>query len=206
MCYLRSRLMLDIRARKKVSKIADPFARGLAKIGLTPTIVTVIGFTITVTGAVLIALGYLAAGAGAMGVGAVLDILDGVLARLTGAESRRGAFLDSFTDRLGEVAVWTGLAYYLGERAEGALVLASLIGVTGSLLIPYIRAKAEGEGVEGKGGIMGRAERLLVFGFGVGLADFGLPTLAPSLWALAGLSWLTVLQRFWRTWSRLEEA
>jgi CDP-diacylglycerol--glycerol-3-phosphate 3-phosphatidyltransferase len=198
--------MLDIRARKKVSKIADPFARGLAKIGLTPTIVTVIGFTITVTGAVLIALGYLAAGAGAMGVGAVLDILDGVLARLTGAESRRGAFLDSFTDRLGEVAVWTGLAYYLGERAEGALVLASLIGVTGSLLIPYIRAKAEGEGVEGKGGIMGRAERLLVFGFGVGLADFGLPTLAPSLWALAGLSWLTVLQRFWRTWSRLEEA
>lgn len=206
MCYLRSRLMLDIRARKKVSKIADPFARGLAKIGLTPTIVTVIGFTITVTGAVLIALGYLAAGAATMGVGAVLDILDGVLARLTGNESRRGAFLDSFTDRLGEVAVWTGLAYYLGERAEGALVLAALIAVTGSLLIPYIRAKAEGEGVEGKGGIMGRAERLLLFGLGVGLEGFGLPTLPTALWALAALSWLTVMQRFWRTWARLEEA
>lgn len=195
--------MLDIRARKKVSKVADPFARLLARAGLSPAAVTIIGFAITVTGAVLIALGYLAAGAATMGFGALLDILDGVLARLTRRESRRGAFLDSFSDRLGEVAVWTGLAYYLGERAEALLVLASLIAVSGSLLIPYVRAKAEGEGLEGKGGILGRAERLLLFGLGVGLEGLGLPTLATAVWALAALSWLTVLQRFWRTWSRL---
>jgi CDP-diacylglycerol--glycerol-3-phosphate 3-phosphatidyltransferase len=166
--------------------------------------VTILGLLIMVGGAVLIALGYLAVGGFVMGVGASLDIVDGVLARVTGTESRRGAFLDSFTDRVGEVAVWTGLAYYLGQRSEGTLVMLALIGMAGSLLIPYLRAKAEGDGVEGKGGLMGRAERLLLFGFGVGLEGFGLPTLTVTIWALAFLTWLTVLQRFYRTWVQLD--
>ena len=197
--------MLDIRARKRVSRIADPFARFLDRLGLTPMMVTLAGFTISVSGAVLIGLGHLALGAGVLGFGALLDILDGVLARLTGRESRRGALLDSFTDRLGEVAAWTGLAFYLGQRAEGTLVLLSLLAVCGSLLIPYMRAKAEGEGLEGKGGLLGRAERLLLFGLGVGLAGLGLPTLVGTVWVLAILSWVTVMQRFYRTWAQLAE-
>ena len=82
------------------------------------------------------------------------------------------------------------------------IMIASSVG---SLLIPFLRAKAEGEGVEGKGGLMGRAERLLVFGFGIGLAGFGLPTLDATIWGLAGLTWLTVAQRFYRTWAQLAE-
>jgi len=128
-----------------------------------------------------------------------------VLARLTGTESQRGALLDTFTDRLGEVAAWTGLAYYLGEQAEATLVMLTLIAACGSLLVPFIRAKAEVAGVEGKGGIMGRAERLLVFGVGVGLEGLGVPTLEWAVWALAILVWLTVLQRFVRTWRQLGE-
>jgi CDP-diacylglycerol--glycerol-3-phosphate 3-phosphatidyltransferase len=197
--------MLDMRARKRVSRLADPFARFVARVGLTPTMVTMAGFTISVGGAVLIGMGYLATGAAVLGFGAALDVLDGVLARLTNSESRRGALLDSFTDRLGEVAAWTGLAFYLGQRAEGTLVLLSLLAVCGSLLIPYMRAKAEGEGVEGKGGLMGRAERLLVFGLGVGLEGLGLPTLVATVWGLAVLTWLTVMQRFYRTWAQLGE-
>jgi phosphatidylglycerophosphate synthase len=126
-----------------------------------------------------------------------------VLARVTGRESVRGALLDSFTDRLGEVAMWTGLAFYLGDRAEAALVTLSIVAVCGSLLIPYLRARAEALGVEGKGGLMGRAERLLVFGFGVGLEGMGLPTLVAAIWILAVGTWLTVTQRFARTWRRL---
>ena len=118
-------------------------------------------------------------------------------AQMTSDEHRTG------TDRIGEVAAWTGLAFYLGRRAEATLVMLAIVGVCGSLLIPYIRAKAEAEGVEGKGGIMGRAERLLVFGFGIGLAGLGLPTLAATVWSLALLTWLTVLQRFYRTWVQL---
>jgi CDP-diacylglycerol--glycerol-3-phosphate 3-phosphatidyltransferase len=117
----------------------------------------------------------------------------------------RGALLDTFTDRLGEVAAWTGLAYYLGEQAEATLVTLSLVAACGSLLVPFVRAKAEVAGVEGKGGIMGRAERLLVFGAGVGLEGLGVPTLEPALWGLAVLVWLTVLQRFVRTWRQLGE-
>lgn len=197
--------MLDIRARKHVSRAVDPIARVAAKIGLTPSVVTVLGLLISVAGAVLIAMGYLTAGAVTAGGGALLDILDGVLARLTGTESRRGAFLDSFTDRIGEVAIWTGLSFYLAERSESLLVVASLVALAGSLLIPFLRAKAEGEGVEGKGGLMGRAERLIVFGVGVGLAGLGLPILEATIWALAALTWLTVVQRFYNTWVRLGE-
>lgn len=195
--------MLDVRARKRVSKLADPIARTLAKVGLGPTAITLIGFAISVTGAVLIGFGYLAVGAGTLGFGALLDILDGVLARLTGRETRRGALLDTFTDRLGEVAAWTGLAYYVGGLAEATLVTLSLIAVCGSLLVPFLRAKAEELGVEGKGGLMGRAERLVLFGLGVGLEGLGLNTLEPTIWIFAVLVWFTVLQRFVHTWRRL---
>lgn len=195
--------MLDIRARKRVTRAADPVARFAARLGLRPTAITILGLAISVAGAVLIALGYLAVGAAILGFGALLDILDGVLARLTHSETRRGALLDSFTDRVGEVTAWTGLAFYLGRRAEATLVMLTIVGVCGSLLIPYVRAKAEAEDVEGKGGVMGRAERLLVFGFGVGLEGVGLPTLVGTVWVLAVLTWLTVLQRFYRTWVQL---
>jgi CDP-diacylglycerol--glycerol-3-phosphate 3-phosphatidyltransferase len=158
-----------------------------------------------VGGSVLIGMGYLAVGAAVLGFGAVLDILDGVLARLTNQETRRGALLDSFTDRLGEVAAWTGLAFYLGRRAEATLVLLSLLVVCASLLIPYLRAKAEGAGLDGKGGLMGRAERLLVLGVGLGLHGIGLNTLPATIWILAVLCWVTVLQRFHRTWAQLDE-
>jgi CDP-diacylglycerol--glycerol-3-phosphate 3-phosphatidyltransferase len=199
-----SAVVLDVRARKHTSRAVDPIARAAARVGLKPAVVTLSGLIFCVAGSVLIALGYLAVGAGVLGFGALLDILDGVLARVTGTESRRGALLDSFTDRVGEVAMWTGLAFYLGDRSEATLVMLALVGMAGSLLIPYLRAKAEGDGVVGKGGLMGRAERLLVFCIGVGLAGFGLPTLTVTVWALALLTWLTVMQRFYRTWQQLE--
>ncbi len=195
--------MLDVRARKRVSKLADPVARAVAKLGLRPTAITLLGLAISAAGAVLIALGYLAVGASVLGFGALLDILDGVLARLTNTESRRGALLDTFTDRLGEVAAWTGLAYFLADQAEATLVTLALIAATGSILVPFLRSKAEELGVVGKGGLMGRAERLLVFGLGVGLEDLGLHTLEPTIWILTVLVWLTVLQRFVRTWKQL---
>lgn len=195
--------MLDMRARQKMSRVVDPVARLIARTGASPTMVTLTGLTLSVAGSVLIATGRLAVGAAVLSVGAALDVLDGVLARVTGTESTRGALLDSFTDRLGEVAMWTGLAFYLSERAEAGLVTLSIIAVCGSLLTPYIRARAEALGIEGKGGLMGRAERLLVFGLGVGLEGLGLPTLEAAIWILAVGTWVTVIQRFVRTWRRL---
>jgi CDP-diacylglycerol---glycerol-3-phosphate 3-phosphatidyltransferase len=196
--------LLDLLARKKVSRAVDPFARVVARVGLTPTAITLLGLAISIAGAVLIGFGRLTFGAAVLLFGAGLDVLDGVLARLTGAETRRGALLDSFTDRLGEVAMWSGLAFHLGRIPDATLVTLSIAAVCGSLLVPFLRAKAEKDGLEGRGGLMGRAERLLVFGFGVGLSGVGLPTLAPAIWILAVGTWLTVAQRFRRIWVQIE--
>jgi CDP-diacylglycerol--glycerol-3-phosphate 3-phosphatidyltransferase len=113
--------------------------------------------------------------------------------------------LDSFTDRLGEVAMWTGLAYHLGTVPDPTLVTVSIVAVCGALLVPFLRAKAESDGVEGRGGLLGRAERLLIFGFGVGLSGFGLPTLHGAVWILAVGTWLTVGLRFRTIWRQLGE-
>jgi CDP-diacylglycerol---glycerol-3-phosphate 3-phosphatidyltransferase len=196
--------VLDLLARKRVSRAVDPFARLAARVGLTPTGVTILGLVISVGGAVLIAVGELTIGAAVLGFGAFLDVLDGVLARLTGTETRRGALLDSFTDRLGEVAMWTGLAFHLGRIPDATLVTLSIAAVCGSLLVPFLRAKADADGIEGRGGLLGRAERLLIFGLGVGLSGVGLPTLAPAVWILFVGTWITVAQRFRRIWMQLE--
>jgi len=193
-----------MRARRRVSRAFDPIGRQAARLGLTPNRLTLLGVAISFGGAALIAAGHLAYGALVLGFGATLDIIDGLLARMTNRETQRGAFLDSFTDRVGEVAMWTGLAFYLADEGRSALVMLTLVAVCGSLLIPYLRAKAEGEGVEGKGGLMGRAERILVFCWGVGLAGVGVPILEWTIWVLTVLVWVTVLQRFFRTWVQLD--
>lgn len=196
--------MLDIYARKRVSKAVDPIARLARRIGLRPSAITILGLLISIVGAVLVGAGELAWGCGTLGFGAALDVLDGVLARLIGSESKRGALLDTFTDRLGEVAMWTGLVYYLSERAESLLTVIAVVGMAGSLLIPFLRAKAENAEVSGMGGLMGRAERIIVFCVGIGLEGFGLPTMETTIWALAALVWFTAAQRFVRTWRQID--
>jgi CDP-diacylglycerol--glycerol-3-phosphate 3-phosphatidyltransferase len=194
-----------MRARKKVSRAFHPIARALARLGLGPSAVTLLGVLVSFAGSLLIALGYLTAGGGVLGLGASLDVIDGLIARLTSTETMRGAILDSFTDRVSEVAMWTGLAFYLADNEQSMLVMASLVAVSGSLLIPYLRSKAEGEGLKGRGGLMGRAERLLVFCWGVSIAGLGVPhLLAVTVWSMAGLTWFTVIQRLRLTWVQLD--
>jgi CDP-diacylglycerol--glycerol-3-phosphate 3-phosphatidyltransferase len=193
--------MIDLKARKKAAPILQPIARVLAKTGVTPTMVTVLGLAITVVGAALIANGLLWQGGLTAGLGVLLDALDGPLARYKGTSSDRGAFIDTMSDRFGEVAVWVGLGVYLREDSVGLILC--LVALAFSLLIPYIRAKAESWGAEGRGGWMGRAERMIVALLGVILAGFGLPVLEPMLWIFVVLTGLTVVQRMRRTWQQL---
>ena len=193
--------MIDLKARKKAAPILQPIARVLAKTGVTPTMVTVLGLAITVVGAALIANGLLWQGGLTAGLGVLLDALDGPLARYKGTSSDRGAFIDTMSDRFGEVAVWVGLGVYLREDSVGLILC--LVALAFSLLIPYIRAKAESWGAEGRGGWMGRAERMIVALLGVVLAGFGLPVLEPMLWIFVVLTGLTVVQRMRRTWQQL---
>lgn len=196
--------MLDLRGRSRIAPFLDPIAAGLAKARLTPTVVTFIGLVITFAGAVLIANDWYAVGAAVAGFGSVLDALDGPLARHMGTASIRGAFLDTMSDRFGEVAIWLGLAFSLRDNATPLLLC--LLALTFSLLTPYVRSKAESWGAEGRGGWMGRAERMLLALFGVGISglfDLGLTVLLPVLWVFVVLSGVTVAQRIRRTWQQL---
>ena len=193
--------MIDLKARKKAAPILRPIARVLAKTGVTPTMVTVLGLAITVTGAALIGNGLLWQGGLTAAFGVLLDALDGPLARYKGTSSDRGAFIDTMSDRFGEVAVWVGLGVYLRDDSVGLILC--LFALAFSLLIPYVRAKAESWGAEGRGGWMGRAERMLLALSGITLAGFGLEVLEPMLWIFVVLTALTVVQRTRRTLQQL---
>ena len=174
----------------------------MSKAKLTPTAVTLLGLAVTVGGAVLIANDEYVWGGFVAGIGALLDALDGPLARYQGTASIRGAFVDTMSDRFGEVAIWAGLAFSL-RNDETALML-TIFALAFSLLTPYVRAKAESWGAEGRGGWMGRAERMILALVGVILAGFDLPVLIPMLWIFVILSGFTVGQRIWRTWNQLD--
>ena len=163
--------------------------------------VTVLGLAITVVGAALIANGLLWQGGLTAAFGVLLDALDGPLARYKGTSSDRGAFIDTMSDRFGEVAVWVGLGVYLRDDSVGLILC--LVAMAFSLLIPYVRAKAESWGAEGRGGWMGRAERMLLALAGIILAGFGLQVLEPMLWIFVVLTGLTVVQRTRRTLQQL---
>jgi CDP-diacylglycerol--glycerol-3-phosphate 3-phosphatidyltransferase len=174
----------------------DCWARALARAGVGPTAITVTGLGITLVGSLLVASERLLAGAAMVGVGSLFDALDGAAARASGKASARGELLDSASDRIGETAMWAALAYHVSGRP--LLVVFCVLALGSSLLISYLRAKAEIRGLEGKGGWMGRAERVILYVAGVGSGY-----IAPMLWAMTALTIFTVFQRFRQVWIRM---
>jgi CDP-diacylglycerol--glycerol-3-phosphate 3-phosphatidyltransferase len=174
----------------------QPLGRALARLGVTPQFLTFVGLAITVTGAVIIGTGRLRLGALVALTGSALDGLDGSVARAAGTASARGALTDAVSDRIGEVAIFAGLAVAFAGNARVLLLIVLSLG--GSMLVPYLRAKAEAEGLDGRGGLMGRAERVL-------LVTLGLLTGAvePMLWVLVVATWATVVWRFRETFRQL---
>jgi CDP-diacylglycerol---glycerol-3-phosphate 3-phosphatidyltransferase len=159
---------------------------------------TVFGLFVSIAGSILVGVGEQVAGAIVFLAGSALDGLDGAVARASDRVSARGAFLDAVMDRLGEIAVLTGVAVLFSDR--GLVLVLSLLSLGGGLLIPYLRAKAEAEGLEGRGGLMGRAERVILVSVGLIVGQ-----VEASLWLLVIGNWYTVGQRFWSTYRRIEE-
>ncbi len=188
--------LIDMRVRPHLQWFLRPVGRGLAKLGLTPAWVTVLGLLVTVVGAAMIANGRIVGGALVAFLGSAVDGLDGSVARALKAESTQGAFLDSVFDRVGEMAVFTGLA--VAQAGDTRVLILIILALSGAMLVPYLRAKAEAVGFQGKGGLMGRAERVIIFTAGLltGLIE-------PMLWVLVATIWFTVGQRFYDTYRAL---
>ena len=174
---------------------ARPVVLTLDRAGFTPLAVSIVGLIICALAGWVVAGGALFLGALVFLIGSAMDMLDGGLARLQGTVSRRGAFLDSCFDRLGESALFTGLAWYymtqLDDPRPGAVVLI-LLTVVGSLTTSYVRARAEGVGETCFVGLLQRPERIVLLVLGMLL---GWRVLEIVLLVLAVATLATTLQR-----------
>lgn len=189
--------VIDMRIRPRVTRFLEPIGKGLAKLGMTATAMTILGLLVVIAGSVVIATGALKTGALIVLFGSLLDGLDGAVARASGKVTARGAFLDSASDRVGEIASFAGLAVAMAGEARVLLLI--ILAMGGALLVPYMRARAEAEGHDGKGGLMGRAERIILFTLGLVLGY-----VEQMLWIFVVLVWITVVVRFVKTYRSIE--
>ena len=183
------------------TKVISPVAHLLIRLGVSPDAVTVVGTLGVVAGAlVFFPQGKLLTGVLVISAFVFSDLLDGTMARLTGRSSPFGAFLDSTRDRVGDGAIFAGLALYFAGPGDSRLylVLALICLVMGGVT-SYARARAESVGFQAKVGIAERADRLVAILVATGLgAIFDVPELMyVALWALAVASTVTVVQRIW---------
>jgi CDP-diacylglycerol--glycerol-3-phosphate 3-phosphatidyltransferase len=184
--------LIGARIRNSTLRLGE----ALAGLGLTANAVTAIGLVLNVLVALIIARGSLQWGGITLLVASGFDMLDGAVARATGAVTKFGGFLDSTLDRYSESIVLGGvLVYLLGTvdyRAGALLVFAA---TAGSLLISYARARAEAAGYRASVGLLARPERVLVLAIGLLIGQ-----LLPALWILALGTHLTVWTRIAHVW------
>src|SRR6516162_346983 len=187
--------------RAAYERLSTPVARVALRAGLTPDSVTIIGTAGTVIAALtLFPIGQLWWGTLAVSFFVLADMLDGAMARLRGGGTRFGAVLDATCDRIGDGAVFCGLAWWAAFGLKHpSLVVAILICLVTSQVISYIKARAEASGLRGDGGIIERPERLIIVLVGAGVSDFPFvawpPALPVAMWLLAAASLVTCAQR-----------
>lgn len=178
--------------RRLFKDALEGIGRFLNRLGIKPNVVTASGLVGNLIAGVLIATGqFLWGGILAMIVGP-LDALDGAMARLRGESGSYGAFVDSVTDRYSEIALYGGLLVYFIQNGTWQSALLVFFATIGSIMVSYIRARAEALGYSAKIGLLTRAERYLVLIPGIIL---NYPIV--SLWILAIFTNFTAIQRFW---------
>jgi len=178
---------------KVSTRLTDPIVSPLAAIGVTPNMVSVAGILGNVGAGALAGGGHFLWAGLTMLVFSALDLLDGAIARKTGTVTRFGGVFDSVLDRMSEAAVLGGLLFHYtqtgGNTEEIVLIYA---GAVGSILVSYVRARAQAEGIDMREGLFTRAERVLLL---AGALIIGHGVVRWALWILAVLSHVTVIQR-----------
>lgn len=194
--------MFDKRCRPGVERGLRPVGSGLERAGVSANQLTVLGLVLSVATALAVARGWLFAGWVLLAASAVPDLLDGAVAKASGTASPRGAFFDSVVDRVSDTVVLAGLGWYLADTSGAHMALLPLAIVGASNLVSYERARAESLGFSARGGLMERAERMLLIGLGLMFSVI----LVPLLWLMLGLTVLTAVQRFVMVWRQAAPA
>lgn len=195
--------LVQQRARLIVAAIVRP----LARLGITPNMVTLLGLLLSIVTAVVIASGYIIAGGVLVLFAGIFDMFDGAMARVRNAATTFGAFLDSTLDRYSESIILAGLLYYALQRPDlhealwpwvyeqQWMIALIFVAAVGSLMVSYTKARAEGLGLECKTGLLARPERVVLLAIGL--------LTGTTIWALmllAVLSHVTAIERIIHVW------
>lgn len=170
--------------------IIDPVGAFLNRLGITPNAITLLGLAGTTVGAYVISQGKMMLGGFILLLFVLVDVLDGTMARLRGESTDFGAFVDSVSDRYAEFITFGGLLFYFLSQDDYSGVMITFLAAAGSVLVSYVKARAEGLGFTAKVGILTRVERYLVL---IPLLIFNQPFIAVSLIAILGN--ITAFQR-----------
>ncbi len=175
-----------------------PIGDRLRRTRLTPDHLTVVGLVVALGAAVAIGLGWHAVGLLLVILAALPDLLDGALAKASNTSSQRGAFFDSVIDRVTDALLFGGVAWHFASEESPHLALLPMAVALMSSVISYERAKAESLGLSAKGGIMERAERIILLCLGLLFPVI----LIPIMWIMLVLVTVTAVQRFVKVWKQ----
>lgn len=163
-------------AQQIIYKIIDPFVRVFIRLGVTPNMVTTVGFILNLIAAGIFVYGAFWGKAGDYSYigwagllilfAGLFDMLDGQVARVGKMSSRFGAMYDSVLDRYSELVILGGIIFYFMYNNHFIAGLIAVVALVGSIMVSYVRARAEGLGLECKGGFMQRPERVVLTGVG----------------------------------------
>lgn len=170
--------------------ILDPIGMFLNRLGLTPNAITLLGLAGTTVGAYFLSQGKMTTGAFVLLASVLIDAFDGTMARLRGEPSDFGGFVDSVSDRYAELITFAGLLYFFLTQDDVLGAMVTFAAAAGSVLVSYVKARAEGLGFTAKVGILTRVERYIVL---IPLLVFNQPFLASLVIAILGN--ITAFQR-----------
>lgn len=172
--HIKQHVPMRDKLQKGIYVVIDPMVKLLVKIGVTPNMVTTIGFILNIVVAVIFIVGaedknrsdlsYVGWAGGMILFAGLFDMLDGQVARIGKMSSKFGALFDSVLDRYSELVMFFGICYYLVAHHYFLSSLFAFLALIGSMMVSYTRARAEGLGIECKGGLMQRPERVVTIG------------------------------------------
>jgi CDP-diacylglycerol---glycerol-3-phosphate 3-phosphatidyltransferase len=191
------------RARQLIAFLIQP----LARVGVTPNMLTIVGLLLSGITALVIAQGHMFVGGLLILFAGIFDMFDGAMARVQNAATSFGAFLDSTLDRYSESIILFGLLWYALQHPgqhdqfwpvpaeQSWMIIFIFLAVVGSLMVSYTKARAEGLGIECKTGLLARPERVVILAIGL-LSHTGMLALA----LLAVLTHVTAVERMFAVW------
>ncbi len=197
--------MFDGNMREQVDRGVQPIGSALVGMGITADVMTVLGIGMSAAAAVVIGSGNLTVGLILMIATGLPDLLDGAIAKAAGTSSTRGAYFDSVSDRLSDILVFSGVAWYLSDVRDDQMHMLPIALMSVALMVSYQRAKAESLGFDAKGGLMERAERFIALGVALFLGIFSTTLLIVVLWVMFALTTITAIQRFFKVWKQASE-